>query len=305
MAAAPSLRSLLSSLTPFPASVPLIQVPETLGVPSVAFSAADLDLPTSTLGDGLPSPTDTADTVHVTNSSLSLSLSNEATLTSAPSSSTSGSLSLPGIANLTTCKFPSLSSAAAPRNTYAPSPSPSARQSSSLFTNGTLIRSLFTNSTSTTLTSSSSFSTTSDSFSSTTTDDSGSVSVEVVVVTATEAVGGGAAGDGAAATAIPPATSPSASTGSSGLPKETQNAVIGGVVGSVAGIAIIVMLAMIFLKWRRKQGAGALGLHLGDSSVMGRSLPPAPGDGGAGGGAMAERAAPFLMPATLYDGVWS
>ena len=92
-----------------PVTVPVVQIAETLG--GVAVSAAaglsvaispSLDLPTPTLDDGLPSSTDTADTVHVTNSSLSLSPPDEATLTSAPSTSITSQASVPAAANLTT-----------------------------------------------------------------------------------------------------------------------------------------------------------------------------------------------------------
>lgn len=96
-----------------PVTLPVAQIAETLGASlgGVAVSAAaglsvaispSLDLPTPTLDDGLPSSTDTADTVHVTNSSLSLSPPDEATLTSAPSTSITPQASLPAAANVTT-----------------------------------------------------------------------------------------------------------------------------------------------------------------------------------------------------------
>ena len=73
----------------------------------------------------------------------------------------------------------------------------------------------------------------------------------------------------------------------------------------MAAIAILVMVAMVLLRWKRRHSANLVAAALGGSSVTGRSLPSAPGggDGGAGGdggsGAMAERGGAFMMPAAL------
>ncbi|KAH8888670.1 hypothetical protein GQ53DRAFT_767269 [Thozetella sp. PMI_491] len=111
------------------------------------------------------------------------------------------------------------------------------------------------------------------------------------------------AGVGAGATPTTDGASQTSAAGSStGLPKETQNAVIGGVVGGIAGMALIVFLAMVILRWKRQQGNGLTLLRDRSSSVTGRALPPATGGGGGGdsaGSAMAERSGPFMIPAAL------
>ena len=159
-----------------------------------------------------------------------------------------------------------------------------------------MLHSLFANSTTSSLSSSTLFSSTT-TLSSTDTSDYGASSVEVVVVTATAGAGGGAGDAGATS----PGAAPTTASGSTGLPKQTQNAVIGGIVGGVAAIAILVMVAMVLLRWKRRSSANLIAAALGPggSSLTGRSLPSAPGDGGSGSGAMAERGGAFLMPAAL------
>lgn len=75
---------------------------------------------------------------------------------------------------------------------------------------------------------------------------------------------------------------------------------VGGVVGGVAGLAILVLLAMLVLKWKKRHGGHIL---LGDGpSPNSRALPAAgPSSGGDGGAAegVAERSLPFAVPSTL------
>ncbi|KAG7288974.1 hypothetical protein NEMBOFW57_005334 [Staphylotrichum longicolle] len=85
----------------------------------------------------------------------------------------------------------------------------------------------------------------------------------------------------------------------SGLAPETRNAVVGGVVGSVAGIALIAFVFLYLLKWRRQRGRGIMLLGDGDSSARGRGLssggPASPG----GGRGMTERTGAFAIPSAL------
>lgn len=70
--------------------------------------------------------------------------------------------------------------------------------------------------------------------------------------------------------------------------------------GGVAGLTILVLLAMLLLKWKKRHGGHIL---LGDGpNPNSRALPsadgPSGGDGG-GAGAAGERSLPFAVPATL------
>jgi len=89
-----------------------------------------------------------------------------------------------------------------------------------------------------------------------------------------------------------------------GLTPETQSAVAGGVVGGVAGIALIVLFAMFLLKWRKRNGGAIQLLGDGESTARG-GLGPASGpsglggDGNGGGGMTERRAIPFAIPSSL------
>ncbi|KAL1841707.1 hypothetical protein VTJ49DRAFT_6681 [Mycothermus thermophilus] len=76
---------------------------------------------------------------------------------------------------------------------------------------------------------------------------------------------------------IPPPAEPS-SEPSSGLPPQTRNTVIGGVVGSVAGIALIVFALLYLLKWRRHRSRGIMLLTDADSTVRRRPSTAGSGD---------------------------
>ncbi|KAK4203642.1 hypothetical protein QBC40DRAFT_16425 [Triangularia verruculosa] len=85
-----------------------------------------------------------------------------------------------------------------------------------------------------------------------------------------------------------------------GLTPEARNAVVGGVVGSVAGIALVALVLMFFLKWRKQQGRGILLLGDGDSTIRGRGLGPGPSSGPSGGaGRMSQLRFPFAAPSAL------
>ncbi|KAL2259350.1 hypothetical protein VTK26DRAFT_6999 [Humicola hyalothermophila] len=120
----------------------------------------------------------------------------------------------------------------------------------------------------------------------------------------------GAGGDGNPAAGIPapPATDPETGPESgSGLPPETRNAVVGGVVGGIAGIALVALGLLFFLKWRRQRSRGIMLLGDGDSTVRGRgglggygtSGGHGSSSGGPGGGGMTERSGAFAIPAAL------
>lgn len=96
-----------------------------------------------------------------------------------------------------------------------------------------------------------------------------------------------------------PAPAEPASEPASGLTPETRNAVVGGVVGSVAGIAIIALVFLYLLKWRRQRGRGIMLLGDGDSAARGRGFTsPEPASPSSGRGMM-ERSGPFAIPSAL------
>lgn len=68
--------------------------------------------------------------------------------------------------------------------------------------------------------------------------------------------------------------------------------------GSVAGIALVALMFLYFLKWRKQRSGGIILLGDGDSTAWGRGLGSGP-SGGGGGGAMAERSGPFAIPSAL------
>ena len=74
---------------------------------------------------------------------------------------------------------------------------------------------------------------------------------------------------------------------------------VGGVVGSIAGIALIAVALLYLLKWRRQRGQGIMLLGDGDSTARGRGfLLPGPTSPSSGTG-MTERAGAFAIPSAL------
>lgn len=76
---------------------------------------------------------------------------------------------------------------------------------------------------------------------------------------------------------------------------------MGGVVGSVAGAAFLLLLVLLAIKYKKRRDD--ITEIIGDRGMSPRSLPGAPGgpiggDGGASG-AMVERSNPFAVPAAL------
>lgn len=73
---------------------------------------------------------------------------------------------------------------------------------------------------------------------------------------------------------------------------------VGSVVGSIAGAALIIFVIMALLRWRKRQSGR---LRLGDSPASGdRGLITDGGNnGGGGGGGMTERSSAFAVPAVL------
>lgn len=108
-------------------------------------------------------------------------------------------------------------------------------------------------------------------------------------------------GAGAGATASPAPTSTSTSSNpTSGALDPTTSSVIGGIVGGVAGIAIVALVLMMFIKWRRAQGNGIKLLGDGKSPSGRLSLfsnRGGPGDGG--GGMTGPSGSTFGVPAAL------
>ncbi|GAB1314283.1 hypothetical protein MFIFM68171_04493 [Madurella fahalii] len=245
--------------------------PSLLGIPpgvTAVLSAVGDALPSVSLSgllpdlnDGAPSTTASAQT----ESSVPVSASPE-TLTSAPFSSSSA--------------FPTLSTGIFnSSSTHIPS----------LFSNSTV--GLFSNTTKTAFSSTFSSKTSSSSSTPLTTTNTFDVAT-LAVAPGSDATAG--AGSPAAAPATP---EPTADSGP-GLTPATRNAVVGGVVGSVAGIAIIVLALLYLLKWRKQHARGIMLLGDGDSTAHGRGLTYGTSPGGGRGGMM-ERAAVFAVPAAL------
>ncbi|KAK3378213.1 hypothetical protein B0H63DRAFT_240348 [Podospora didyma] len=242
------------------------------GVTAAGLSALGNALPSVsasgplTSGDGAPSSAASAQTESA---SLSLTSVPESVTSTPLSSSTAFPILSSGVFNSSSARLPSL------------------------FSNSTV---LFANSTR-----SSSSSSTSLSASST---GSRSSSIRLTSVynaaTATVAVAGGS-GDGIAGIDGGPTTSAATpSSGESkppGLTPAAQSAVIGGVVGSVAGVALIALFLMFILKWKKRQGGAILLLGDADSDARGRGQTSGPEGGG--GGMMSRRSIPFAIPSAL------
>jgi hypothetical protein len=123
----------------------------------------------------------------------------------------------------------------------------------------------------------------------------------------TATIGGvGGAGNGPGATdggSSSTSTAGASATGDSattGMPPSTS-AVVGGVVGGIAGIVFIVALLLVIVRWRKRQQRH-LRLNSGDSHVAGAAGTDDSGDGPSQHGAMAERSRrsiPFAIPATF------
>ncbi|KAJ4306493.1 hypothetical protein N0V88_001296 [Collariella sp. IMI 366227] len=100
---------------------------------------------------------------------------------------------------------------------------------------------------------------------------------------------------------VPVEPTPEAPSG--GLPPETRDALVGGIVGSVAGIALVALAFLYLMKWRKQRVQGIMLLRDGDNAARSRGFvspePTSPTQGGAGAAAMAERSVPFAVPAAL------
>ncbi len=121
--------------------------------------------------------------------------------------------------------------------------------------------------------------------------------------TSTEGAGPGfGSGAGATGSSSPSSTAGAGASGNStdAGPSTSTPAVVGGVVGGIAGIVFIVALLMVFVRWRkRKQGV----LLLGSGDSPSTQAAPMGGSGSGGGplhsGQMAERSLPFAIPAAF------
>ncbi|KAF7543924.1 hypothetical protein G7Z17_g10353 [Cylindrodendrum hubeiense] len=120
--------------------------------------------------------------------------------------------------------------------------------------------------------------------------------------TSTQYADGGGSGDGDATAASQPAdsTTTSSANGSSsgGALSTTQKQVLGGVVGSIAGVAVLALLIMLAIKYKKRQSNLTL---LGDSPPRSnaKGLITGGDSGNGSGGAMAERTGPFAVAAAL------
>ncbi|KAH6623050.1 hypothetical protein F5144DRAFT_350903 [Chaetomium tenue] len=223
-------------------------------------------LPSLPLSGLLPGPAD--DTASSTTSaesetsSSTLSASPE-TLTSTPFSSTSAFPTLSGVTN-----------------------SSSSTRPPSLFGNHTI--GLFSNHSRTSSSSSRSIFASTKSSSSLWTS-----TTDTVTIVAGGTDGRAKTGAGATA-AVPVPVEPTPEP--TGLAPETRNAVVGGVVGSIAGIALIAVALLYMLKWRRQRGQGIM--LLGDEDRGRGFSSPGPTSPSSGMG-MAERTGAFAIPSAL------
>ncbi|KAL2191240.1 hypothetical protein L209DRAFT_42840 [Thermothelomyces heterothallicus CBS 203.75] len=140
-------------------------------------------------------------------------------------------------------------------------------------------------------------------FASTTTRSSSSLWTSTTSVTAATIEVGEAGADsntgGEDPVAAPAPTDPTSESHSSGLAPETRNAVVGGVVGSVAGIALIVIALLFLLKWRKRRGQGIMLLGDGDNNARGRGFSSPEPASPSGGKSMVQRAGAFSIPSAL------
>ncbi|KAK4229800.1 hypothetical protein QBC38DRAFT_471077 [Podospora fimiseda] len=243
-------------------------------LPIVSLPSIGLDL-----SDGTPSATPATPTDTLSSSSEPILSSSTETLTSAPSPNTTPSFPvlLPsgGFNSSSTIRLPSLFHNSTTLGIF--SNSTRTQSSSTLLSSTTLTSVSTTSSGSSTRTSSSA-----DGF-------------------ATVFAGGSDGESNAGAGAHDSGPAEPTATSSPGLTPETRNAVVGGVVGGVAGIAIAALLIMMFLKWRKRSYANGIRL-LGDgeSTIRGNRFSGPSGGGGFGSAAaMAQRSVPFAVPSAL------
>ncbi|KAF4987577.1 hypothetical protein FDECE_15379, partial [Fusarium decemcellulare] len=106
--------------------------------------------------------------------------------------------------------------------------------------------------------------------------------------------GGGGSGGDATAEAQPPATTTSSSSNDTdtGTLSPQQKQVIGGVVGSVAGVAFLALLVMFAFRYKRKHSGGLLGENQPGMRSIG-------GPEGGSGGPMSERNGGFSVATAL------
>ncbi|KAK7421752.1 hypothetical protein QQX98_001966 [Neonectria punicea] len=130
-----------------------------------------------------------------------------------------------------------------------------------------------------------------------------SVSTETWTSTQYDDGGSGGYGDGTAVdqSADPTITSTSGDSSedsSGGALSTQQKQVIGGVVGSIAGVAFLAILFLLAFKYKKKHGNRSI---LGDNAAgtNAKGLIAGGNSGGGSGGAMTERTGPFAVAAAL------
>ncbi|KAI1735075.1 hypothetical protein F4680DRAFT_315470 [Xylaria scruposa] len=97
---------------------------------------------------------------------------------------------------------------------------------------------------------------------------------------------------------------PTSSAGSGSGPGNTSAGTIAGsVVGAISGLAIILLLAAAFLKWKKRQSSMKLIQESGNDRGYGAMITGGSGGPGGGSGGMSEhrRPIPFAIPAALAN----
>ncbi|KAL8383097.1 hypothetical protein RB595_006720 [Gaeumannomyces hyphopodioides] len=244
--------------------------------------------------ESLPPPASTASSAPSPGSSLASSSLPTSSSTSTGTGTVTSTSSTPPVP---TTFLSSLAPSSSLNSTTFPSLTGSFNSSSSATTlpfSNTTVRSFFTNSSSTTETSisfttseSSSTSLTSFSSSSTTRSSSSSSTASPSSATGGGFGGGGGSGDGPAAPTGAAATPVPASNSATPTP-----AIVGGVVGSICGVALLVFAVVFLLRWRKQQQqAGHKRLGEGGTAP--------PGSSGGFSTRMSQRASPFSVPSAL------
>jgi len=104
--------------------------------------------------------------------------------------------------------------------------------------------------------------------------------------------GGFSAGGTPESTVTPSATSSSTSEGTGGQPPVPTQTVVGGVLGGLAGVAVLLVIALWLLRWKKRQQQGHQRLEDNNGGAKG-------GDNGRLSLDMTDRGLPFAIPATL------
>ncbi|KAI1079372.1 hypothetical protein F5B20DRAFT_175682 [Whalleya microplaca] len=271
---------------------------------SLSVGISDHDGGSSTLSTPIPTIDPTL-TLSESSMSPSFPTLSYTPLTSAPLSGSSGFPSLPGVTNTTT-----------QASSTALSIDSSSIDSSSTSSNSTVSLLSFssgassTSSVSTSASSSSFFFSGSSTASPSTTSSSatssyGSSSASASSTGTGGGIVGGVGGGGDAASSP---SSTAADDGSDSSDGPTPATVAGSVLGGLAGLAFILILALGIIRWKKRQNTqklmqGTASERGPSGTLVGNTSPSGDGSGGGGGGAMSERrrSVPFAIPSALAN----